>query len=135
MKLYEFFGVPTNEKSEKDQVDPRDELSGVTQADKDKLVDDVYWYILDHDQLHKDHFIPLAREIAEKQKSKSFDHGKYVSKWMPLVNKGCMEFYKEMKMTRDPKDIFPSDMRKALCHRLADQHHKDIEKEEYKLGK
>ena len=131
MKLYEFFGVPTYE-SNTDQ-DSRDAVNGQTQADNDKLADDLYWYILDHDGLHKEHFIPLAMEIAAKKKDKSFDHGKYVKKWMPMVNRGCMEFYKENKMDRDPKDIFPLDMRKSLCHRLADQHHTDIEKGEYKI--
>lgn len=131
MKLYEFFNVPAHDQNP--NKDSRDDVNGQTEADKDKLADEVFWYILDHDQLHKDHFIPLSKEIAEKQKSKEFDHGKYVNKWMPMVNRGCMEFYKEAKMDRDPKDIFPLDMRKSLCHRLADQHHTDIEKGEYKI--
>lgn len=131
MKLYEFFGAPTHH-TDPDK-DSRDDVNGQTEADKDKLADEVYWYILDHDQLHKDHFIPLSKEIAEKQKSKDFDHGKYIAKWMPMVNRGCMEFYKEAHMDRDPKDIFPLAMRKDLCQRLADQHHNDIERGEYKI--
>ena len=130
MKLYEFFGVPTYEEDKKDD---RDELSGKTQAEDEKLADEVYWYILDHDNLHKEFFLPLAKEISAKQKDKTFDHGKYIKKWLPMVNKGCMEFYKEAKMDKDPKDIFPLEMRMALCDRIADQHHQDIESNEYKI--
>ena len=129
MKLYEFFGVPSYEDDKKDD---RDDISGATHAEEEKLADEVYWYILDHDQLHKDHFVPLSREIAAKQQAKKFDHGEYIAKWMPMINAGCMEFYKEAKMDRDPKDIFPLPMRKALCHRIAEQHHEDIERGEYK---
>jgi hypothetical protein len=134
MKLYEFFGVPTYEKAG-EETDPRDDLNGVSKIEQEKIADDLYWYILDHDQLHKEEFLPLAREIKAKQKDKSFDHGDYIQKWLPMVNKGCMLFYKEMKMEKDPKDIFTKEMRRALCHRLADQHHNDIAKDEYNLGK
>jgi hypothetical protein len=134
MKLYEFFGGPAYGSNKKDKKDPRDELAGRTSHDDEKMADDLYWYILDHDSLHKEHFLPLAREISQKMKNKSFDHEKYTKKWMPMVEKACMEFYKKNKMTRDPKDIFPLEMRQGLCQRLADQHHRDIESGEYKLG-
>ena len=130
MKLYEFFGGPSNEADN----DPRDDLSGKTQLEKEKLADELYWFILDDDHLHKECFMPIAREIAEKQKSGKFDHGEYLDKWLPMVNKGCLKYYKEHKMTEDPRDVFSKELRKGLCQRLADQHHRDIEKGEYKLG-
>ena len=131
MKLYEFFGAPTDNQGKKDE---RDEITGKSEVDRDKLADDVYWFMLDDDQLHKEYFLPLAKEIAAKQKDKKFDHGEYVKKWMPLVKQACKQFYKEHELSGDPDDVFPPDLIKGLCQRLADQHHKDIEKGEYKLG-
>lgn len=130
MKLYEFFGVPTYETS---HDDPRDALDKRPKYDKDKLEDDLYWYILDHDKLHKECWMPLAQEITEKIKNKTLDRKVYEKKFMPMVNKGCMEYYKEYQMTEDPRDVFPKDLRKGICQRLADQSFDDIEQEEYKL--
>ena len=132
MKLYEFFGAPTNKEESNDM---RDNMSGKTQADDDKLADDVYWFILDDDELHKEMFLPLAKEIAAKQKEDDFDHGKYAKKWLPMVNKGCIKYYKKSEHTEDPRDLFTKAMRKGICQRLADQHHTDIEKGEYNPGK
>lgn len=131
MKLYEFFGVP--HQSDDGKTDPRDELSGKTQNETDKLSDELYWFILDDDDLHKEEFMPLAQEISKEQNSKSFDHEETIKKWMPLVKKACMKFYKEREMTEAPDDAFPKDLRKGLCQRLADQHHKDIAAGQYKL--
>lgn len=129
MKLYEFFGVPTYEENK----DSRDDLTGKTADQEEKLADEIYWFILDDDDLHKEHFIPLAKEINEKISSPNFDRKSYVKKWLPMVNKGCMKFYKKNEMTEDPKDAFTVEMRKGLCERLAEQFFDDIEKGEYKL--
>lgn len=130
MKLYEFF-VSHNKD---DDTDPRDDLSGKTQLEQDKLSDELYWFILDDDQLHKECFMPVARELAEKMKDESFDHSTYTKKWLPMVNKGCLKFYKKCEMTEDPKDLFPIEMRKSLCQRFADEHHKEIQNGDFKLG-
>jgi hypothetical protein len=136
MYLNEFFGnIKHNVDIEKhDGKDSRDVLSGRTESMDQKLADDLYWFILDHDHLHKKHFMPLAKEISELQQAKKFDHGKHVKRWMPLVNDGCLEFYKQQKMEGHPQDLFTKKLRQDLCHRLADQHHNDIEKGEYKLS-
>lgn len=130
MKLYEFFGGYTHE----DTTDPKDDLSGKTQLEQEKLLDELYWFILDDDNLHKEYFMPIASEIFKKMKDPSFDHSEYTKKWMPMVNKGCLKFYKKNEMTEDPKDVFPKEMRKSLCQRFADEHHKDIQKGDFKLG-
>lgn len=130
MKLYEFFGGYSNDTDN----NPSDELSGKTKIEQEKLSDELYWFILDDDELHKKCFMPVARELAERMKDKSFDHSKFTSKWMPMVNKGCLKFYKENEMTEDPKEVFPKEIRKALCQRFADEHHKDIQKGDFKLG-
>lgn len=129
MKLYEFFGGFDNS-----HKDTRDELTGKTKKDDEKMADELFWFILDDDQLHKECFLPLAKEINSHQKEESFDHSKYIKKWLPMVNKGCMKFYKKHEMTEDPRDVFPIELRKSVCNRLADQHHKDIEAGEYKLN-
>lgn len=131
MKLYEFFSVPSNKDAD---ANPRDAFSSQLHQDDEKLADEVYWYILDDDDFNKEYFLPLAHEIAKMQKSKQFDHGKFTKRWMPLVNKACVKYYHEHELSGDPKDVFSFEMRKGLSQRLADQHHKDIESGEYKLG-
>lgn len=131
MKLYEFFGVPTYETDK--STDSRDKLDGKTRQDDEKLADEVYWYMLDDDDLHKQMFMPLAQEMIQKMKSKTFDREEEAKKWLPMVNAACMKFYKETEMTEDPKDVFSKEMRLALCKRAADQHFVDLEKGEYKV--
>jgi len=131
MKLYEFFSAITGADS---KSDTKDELSGQSKQDDQKVADEVFWFILDDDDFHKEYFLPLAYEIAAMQKAKKFDSGAFTKKWMPLVNKACIKYYHENELPGDPNDIFSSEMRKGLCQRLADQHHKDIESGEYKLG-
>lgn len=132
MKLYEFFGVPTYE-DDKNKENPRDQYDSRKQEDNEKLENDLYWFILDDDELHKECFIPTARRLNEKMKSKDFDRSKHVKDWVPMVNKGCMKYYKKQQMTEDPKDVFTKEMRKSLCQRLHDQSVNDIEQGEYKL--
>jgi hypothetical protein len=131
MKLFEFFGKTVldlnGEKKE-------DQLSEKHKPSDQELADEVYWFILDHDRLHKECFMPIAREIYVGHKKKGFDKGKYTKKWMPMVNKGCLEFYKNKKMSGDPADIFTKEMRRDLCHRLSEQNYEDIVKGEYRLG-
>lgn len=132
MNLYEFFGVPTYEEN-KDDPKSRDRLDSRKQQDEEKLENDLYWFILDDDQLHKEYFIPLAHEINKKIKSKDFDRSEYIKRWAPMINKGCMKFYDQQEMTEHPKDIFSKDLRKSLCQRISDQSITDIEKGEYNL--
>lgn len=127
MKLLEFFNPHKSDVTEKqnNSSDPK--------IDKERLFDDLYWFILDHDGLHKEYFIPLAKEIDRKRKSKEFDKSDYIKKFLPMINKGCLLFYKEKSMNQDPKDIFTKQLRKDLCHRLLDQSYEDICKGEYKI--
>lgn len=132
MKLYEFFGGSNYSinKTKEDQT----HSSITTQEDREKLVDDTYWFILDDDQLHKEFLLPLARKISDLKKSKKFDKEKFLKEWLPMVNKGCMKFYKEKQMIEDPKDIFTKQVRKDLCQRLCDQTCEDVDNNEYKLN-
>lgn len=133
MKLNEFFSPPEGKLDDKN---PRDQSSKQSEHEKEELANEVYWYMLDDDELHKEYFVPLAHEISGLQKSKKFEHNEFIKRWMPMVKAACIKFYKEHEedLSGDPNDLFSKDMRKVLCQRLADQHHKDIEAGEYKLS-
>jgi hypothetical protein len=129
MKLYEFFSVPSVEKDEEHQLDDQ------SKTNREKLANDLFWYMLDHDDLHKKHFIPIAQKINRELKSgKKIDREEYTECWMPMVKEGCLEFHKEHKMKGDPKKLFDKEICKGLCHRLAEKHLEDLEKKSYKLG-
>lgn len=131
MRLLEFFGKTRLDLKGKKQDE---DLVNKNKFSSDEISDELYWFILDHDKLHKEHFMPIAREIYSNYKKKQFNKENYLKKWMPMVNKGCLEFYKHKKMQGDPNDIFTVEMRKDLCHKLSDQHYEDIIKGEYRLG-
>lgn len=130
MKLFEFFGNINHNPNEANDRDP--EALGKEQ--EQELSDQVFWYILDHDDLHKKHFMDLAKEIRNTNKENSKDDTHDWKLWMPMVKEGCMEFFKEHKVDGHPADTFHKEFRVDLCKRLADHHHKDIIKDEYKLG-
>lgn len=122
MNLLEFFGSNLEIK----QHDP----SKMDREEKDQLMQDIFYYLIDHDDLHKKYFIDIARQI---HKNPTKEHKESI--WLPLVNKACMEFYKEMKLEGDPKSIFDKELRHELCKRCADHYHRDIMMGEYNLGK
>jgi hypothetical protein len=131
MKLYEFFSVPSIGKD----GDGNETYGHDTKAERQRLANDIYWFILDHDHLHKKHFFPIAQEIYELHKAnKDIDRKKYTECWMPMVKEGCMAFYKEEKLKGDPKKLFDKEFCKSICERIAERHIKDITKGEYKLG-
>lgn len=130
MQLFEFFGTHQYKK----QTQQNNSEDFKEDEAEEKLADELYWFILDDDSLHKEYFLPLAIKIHQSVKDKEFDRSKYVKAWLPMVNKGCLLFYKEHKLSKDPKDVFPFEMRKALCIKLANQHLTDIEEGHYKLG-
>ena len=127
MKLYEFFGNMNLDLDQNKTSDPH----ASTKEEENQLCDDVFWYIIDDDELHKKMFMPIAKEIKKNGK---LDAGDWKA-WAPMVNKGCMNYWKEKKMEKHPGDAFPKQMRKDLCKRLEDHYRKDIFKDEYKLGK
>lgn len=124
MLLNEFFGKP---------VDVKKEMSK-DREDKN-LGDELFWYIVDHDKLHKDYFIPLAKKIKQQHETNKLDKEKIVTEFMPMVKKGCMEFYHHKKMTDNPDKSFTKEICKELCEKLFDHYREDIVKDEYKLGR
>jgi hypothetical protein len=125
MKLYEFFGkLDVNPKQEKTE----DDHYKMTLEEKDQFKNELYFYILDHDDSHRKQFHDVAETITKDKESKK-------DIWMPMINKCCMEFYREKKMPQDPKDLFDSKFRNELCDMVDEHYRKDIIKGEYRLGK
>lgn len=92
--------------------------------------DDLFWYIVDHDKLHKDFFIPIARKLKNM---KECGEGEIYELFMPMVNKGCKEYYAFKHLPGKLHKQFPKQVRETLCQRLYDHYHEDILKDTYKL--
>lgn len=123
MLLNEFFGR-MNLKSSKSTTDEEDH-----KLKEESMCEDILEYIINDDSLHKKVFFPIAEEIV---RNPTTDHSTDV--WMPLVNKGCMKFYRENELKEDPTKLFPKKFREELCTRLAEHYNKDILKGIYDLG-
>jgi len=129
MKLYEFFSVPSVEQSEEKN------LSKMTGEEREKVANELFWYILDNDDIHKKHFIPIAKQIQRDLKSKGkIDRKDFIDCWMPMVEAGCLEFHKDKQMPGNPRKVFDREFREGLCQRFSDQHLEDIKKKKYNLG-
>lgn len=121
MKLVEFFSRPIdidqNQKSKKDQ-DP-------------KFEDDLFWFILDHDRLHKDYFFPIAKKL---KKLKECDNPVILELFMPMVVKGCKEYYSDKKLNGKLGKVFSKELREEICKRLYDHYKDDVKKDIYRLS-
>ena len=121
MLLTEFFNKPLDVYKDKKQG----------KQDDGNLEDELFWYILDHDKLHKDYFFPIAKKMKN---IKECTPELILETYMPMVMKGCKEFYNEKKMDGRLGKVFPKKLREGLCHRLHDHCHEDIRTGKYKLG-
>jgi hypothetical protein len=122
MFLTEFFGKNLDIKSPSDQ-DHNDQ----------EIANEIFQYILEHDRLHKEYFHPLAKKISRQQQNKKENKSQLVKEFMPMVEKGCKEFYHKNKMTGKLGKVFPLEMREELCDRLYDHYCDDIKGDKYKL--
>lgn len=124
MLLNEFFGH-INLKPFKSSTDEEDR-----KLKEEGMFEDIVEFIINDDTLHKKVFFPIAEEIVRKPAE---EHKPDV--WLPLVNKGCMKFYRENELKEDPAKLFNKKFREELCTRLAEHYNKDILKGVYDLGK
>lgn len=124
MLLNEFFGSLDFKGPQKEEENNKKKY------DDNELIDSIYEFIINNDKLHKEEFIPVAQKINNHPTT---EHD--AKEWLPLVNKGCMEFYHAHKMMEDPLDLFSKDIRKKLCQKFASISNKEILKGEYDLGK
>jgi hypothetical protein len=121
MLLNEFFGK---------NIDPVKNLQ--KGRDDNNPGDELFWYIIDHDKLHKDYFFPIAANIAKHKGD--YDRSDMVKKFMPMVVKGCKEFYSKKKMKGVLGKLFSKELRQDMCERLLDHYREDIIKGKYKIG-
>ena len=124
MLLNEFFGKP---------IDPIKDLK--KNKDDRNIDDDLFWFIIDHDKLHKDYFHPVAKKIHHSHNNNQLDKEEMVKEFMPMVKKGCTEYYHHKKMTGKLGKIFHEELRKDMCERLFDHYKEDIIKDSYKIGR
>jgi hypothetical protein len=123
MLLKEFFGKT---------VDP---IKNLHKGRDDQTVgDELFWFIVDHDKLHKDYFHPLAKKIKIANKDGNIDKEEMCDAFMPMVLKGCKEYYEQEKMQGRLGKMFSKELRKDMCERLFDHYREDIIKDKYKLG-
>ncbi len=122
MKLLEFFGGPINFKKSDDKSD--------NSVNKDELFE----FILDHDLLYKHYFFPFALKVKELKNNNKLDRNECLEELMPMVKKGCLEFYNHKNMSGKVAKLFPKELREELCERLYDHYLENIEKNQYNLG-
>ena len=130
MKLYEFFGNFENDPNEPN----KQQEVGINKEDEHALCDQVFWYILDCDELHKKYFMPIAKKIKQNNTDDIKNNDRDCKVWLKMVNKGCINFYKNQKMKGDPKQVFHKKFRIDLAKKLDDHYYKDIIKDIYNLG-
>jgi hypothetical protein len=99
-----------------------------------QLQNDLFWFIIDHNKLHKDFFHPIGAKINKHNNTKTIDKEAMVKEFLPMVNKGCKEFYHHSKMPGRFEDNFDKEFVKEMCERLYDHYKDDIVKGQYKLG-
>lgn len=121
MLLNEFFGK---------SIDPVKNLQ--KGRDDSNISDELFWFIVDHDKLHKDYFFPIASKLA-KHKDK-YDRSAMIKEFMPMVIKGCKEFYEKKKLKGKLGKVFSKELRGDMCEKLLDHYREDIIKGKYKLG-
>lgn len=120
MKLIEFFSRPIDISSNKNR------------ESKSKIKpDDLFWYIIDHDKIHKDYFFPIAQKLKTL---KECGPEMVLELFMPMVKKGCKEYYSHNKMSGKLGKLFPEDIREEICQRLYDHYREDVNNEKYNLG-
>jgi hypothetical protein len=125
MLLVEFFGKPID-------VDKELRKNRNDSVNNNEL----FWFIIDHDKLHKDYFHSLANKIYDAHKSKDLDKINLVKEFMPMVKKGCMEFYHKNKLSGHFEDNFSKDLMKELCEKLYDHYREDVVNDnEYTIAK
>jgi hypothetical protein len=121
MLLKEFFGK---------NIDPIKNLQ--KGRDDSNIGDNLFWYIIDHDRLHKDYFFPIAAKLAKHKEN--YDRSSMIKEFMPMVLKGCKEFYSKKKMKGKLGKVFSKELRDDMCERLLDHYREDIVKGKYKIG-
>jgi hypothetical protein len=119
MKLYEFFGALNV-----NQSPDKNEDGVLSKEEREQFKNDLFYYILDHDKIHKENFYDVTEEIFKDKECKE-------DVWSPIVKRGCMDYYRDQQLKDDPKDIFTDEFQEDMCKMFDDHYRKDILKGEY----
>lgn len=124
MRLLEFF----NPKHGKwDQHDKDNDLV----PKDDNLEDNIYYFILDDDRIHKEHFLPLAIDYYNQKDNDNFDRKSFAKSCLPMVKDGCRAYCKSLKSEEIPDEMLNKDLFRSLAHRLVDQIINDVKEDAY----
>lgn len=118
MKLFEFFSKNLDIKSSEKEKS-RD-------FDKDEL----FFYILDNDDLHKKYFFRNAKKL---KKVDGCSREMMLECWMPMIKEGCEKYYEKKKLFGSFEKLFDKDLRENLCERLHEHYFEDIQKGVYEI--
>jgi hypothetical protein len=123
MILREFFGK---------SIDPIKELH--KGRDDQNIGDELFNYVIDHDKLHKDYFHPIAVKMKKANLDGDIDKKEICDAFMPMVKKGCKEYYSHKKLKGRLGKVFSKELRKDMCERLYSHYKEDIVSDKYKIG-
>lgn len=127
MKLLEFFNIPNDNPSKFD-------AEGKSEEDKNKIQDEVYWYIIDNDDLHKQFVLPFVSDLKGHLASPDFNLDRFKKNWIPMVNKGCKMYYDKKKLKSNPDSVFTKELKKNLLDKITDKYIEDVKNDSYKIG-
>jgi len=113
MKLFEFFNVPKQEKSRVDNQG--------NQPDDQELTDQLFWFIIDNDELHKRHVLPFVKNYRQQIMNKKYSRDKFKKYLVPMIDRGCDLFLKDKKLTKNPSKLFNNELRDSICSRVLDE--------------
>lgn len=113
MKLLEFFSVDNQENPE--------------ESNSEDLAKDVTGFILDDDELYKQKILPLVHSMK-----KGLDDDALKKKFLEIVNDGCIKYYKEEDLKKDPNELFPKSMRQTIVKNLIDLYKNTLKKKDKK---
>jgi len=98
MKLLEFFSQNASKEDQEEQLE-------------NDLEKDVMGFILDDNDLYKEHIYPI---LEKYKKGKDFDSLDFKN----VVKAGCLKYYKENEFNKDPNECFPKPLRDRLADNL-----------------
>ena len=128
MKLFEFFGKMTLKQ------DHEDGKYSLSREEKETLEQSLFDFILNDTALHKKYFMPIAKSLKARYDDHTDDASKDWKEWLPMVNRGCANYFKEHNITGDPKDIFSKKLRKELCKKIENYYREGILNNEFQIG-
>ena len=91
--------------------------------DEQSKNNELFWFIIDHDQLHKDYFFPIKNKILKKH-----NRQEVLSDLMSMVKKGCKEYYVDKKLEGKLGKVFPEKLRNELCELLYNHYSENLKK-------